>query len=42
MVSEVGCVPDAFPATRSNLLHAGFEEAYKSQNWHLPRSLGVY
>lgn len=42
MFAEVGCTPEGVAASRANLLHAGFEEAYRSQNWQLERTLGVY
>jgi GNAT superfamily N-acetyltransferase len=40
--AEVGCNVGSVAITRSNLLHAGFEEAYQSRVWRLSPSLGIY
>jgi GNAT superfamily N-acetyltransferase len=40
--AEVGCNVGSVAVTRSNLLHAGFSEAYRSRVWHLSPSLGIY
>lgn len=40
--AEVGCNVGSVAITRSNLLHAGFSEAYRSRVWRLSPSLGIY
>lgn len=40
--AEVGCNVGSVAITRGNLLHAGFQEAYRSRVWRLSPSLGIY
>lgn len=40
--AEVGCNVGSVAITRSNLVHAGFAEAYQSRVWRLSPSLGIY
>jgi GNAT superfamily N-acetyltransferase len=40
--AEVGCNVGSVAITRGNLLHAGFEEAFRSRVWRLSPSLGIY
>jgi len=42
LFAEVGCNVGSVAITRSNLLHAAFEEAYRSRVWRLSPSLGIY
>lgn len=42
LFAEVGCNIGSVAITRGNLLHAGFQEAYRSRVWRLSRSLGIY
>jgi GNAT superfamily N-acetyltransferase len=42
LFAEVGCNVGSVAITRSNLLHAAFEEGFRSRVWHLSPSLGIY
>lgn len=42
LLAEVGCACGELATVRANLRHAGFEPAYESRVWRLPRSLGIY
>jgi GNAT superfamily N-acetyltransferase len=42
LFAEVGCTPDTTRTIASNLEYAGFEQAYESRSWRVPRSLAIY
>lgn len=42
LFAEIGCTPESNRAIAGNLRYAGFEQAYESRSWRLPRSLAIY